>query len=164
MIRDKRKHGHIPCIGSPVQLESRLPSGRTSCVFSSPLTTIWECGRRMKSVEVTLFRVWRRSCPLPSERCAGLAHEVAYDGIPIMRSMLPTFHFYNLMLQKVDLVLLGGDLFHDNKPSRQTVIRAMEIFSRHCLSDQPIRFQVLSDQRQNFASGYGHVFVETCWF
>ena len=55
--------------------------------------------------------------------------------------------------EKVDLVLLGGDLFHDNKPSRQTVIRAMEIFSKACLSDQPVRFQILSDQRQNFSSG-----------
>ncbi|KAK2080753.1 hypothetical protein QBZ16_000607 [Prototheca wickerhamii] len=55
--------------------------------------------------------------------------------------------------EKVDFVLLGGDLFHDNKPSRQTVIRAMEIFSKACLSDQPVRFQILSDQRQNFSSG-----------
>ncbi|RMZ55726.1 hypothetical protein APUTEX25_005767 [Auxenochlorella protothecoides] len=55
--------------------------------------------------------------------------------------------------EKVDFVLLGGDLFHDNKPSRQTVVKAMEIFARHCMSDDPVGFRVISDQRQNFASG-----------
>lgn len=57
------------------------------------------------------------------------------------------------LTQKVDFVLLGGDLFHDNKPSRQTVVKAMEIFARHCMSDDPVGFRVISDQRQNFASG-----------
>ncbi|GAB4820162.1 hypothetical protein N2152v2_007208 [Parachlorella kessleri] len=55
--------------------------------------------------------------------------------------------------QNVDLVLLGGDLFHDNKPSRNTIVRAMDILSRHCLNDRPVAFQVLSDQHQNFVSG-----------
>ena len=53
----------------------------------------------------------------------------------------------------VDMVLLGGDLFHDNKPSRHTVVRAMDILSRHCLNDRPISFQILSDQAQNFTTG-----------
>lgn len=55
--------------------------------------------------------------------------------------------------RKADLVLLGGDLFHDNKPSRSTVVRAMDTFSRHCLSDNPITFNILSDQQQNFTTG-----------
>ena len=55
--------------------------------------------------------------------------------------------------QEADFVLLGGDLFHDNKPSRHTVVRAMDILSRHCLGDRPVGFQVLSDQAANFAAG-----------
>ncbi|KAG7671414.1 hypothetical protein Ndes2526A_g02059 [Nannochloris sp. 'desiccata'] len=51
-----------------------------------------------------------------------------------------------------DLVLLGGDLFHDNKPSRTTIVKAMDILNRHCLNDRPITFQVLSDQKQNFTT------------
>ncbi|CAD7697390.1 unnamed protein product [Ostreobium quekettii] len=47
---------------------------------------------------------------------------------------------------EVDCVLLGGDLFHENKPSRSTLIRAMGTLTRHCLSDKPVNFQVLSDQ------------------
>ena len=53
---------------------------------------------------------------------------------------------------QVDMVLLGGDLFHENKPSRHTVVRAMDILSRHCLNDKPIAFQILSDQKQNFST------------
>lgn len=51
------------------------------------------------------------------------------------------------------MVLLGGDLFHDNKPSRNTVVKAMDILSKHCLNDRPIKFEILSDQVQNFTSG-----------
>lgn len=34
---------------------------------------------------------------------------------------------------RADVVLLGGDLFHDNRPSRATVVKAMSTLSRHCL-------------------------------
>jgi hypothetical protein len=54
---------------------------------------------------------------------------------------------------RADFVLLGGDLFHDNKPSRNTVIKAMDILSRYCLNDNPIAFQISSDQTQNFTTG-----------
>lgn len=46
----------------------------------------------------------------------------------------------------VDFVLLGGDLFHDNKPSRQTVVRTMNMVRKHCFNDNPVKFQILSDQ------------------
>ena len=55
--------------------------------------------------------------------------------------------------QAVDLVLLGGDLFHDNKPSRSTIVRAIDILTRYTLSDKPVKFQVLSNQSENFVSG-----------
>jgi double-strand break repair protein MRE11 len=53
----------------------------------------------------------------------------------------------------VDLLLLGGDLFHDNKPSRATIVRTVELLSRYCLGDRPVRFRVLSDQAANFVAG-----------
>lgn len=56
--------------------------------------------------------------------------------------------------QEVDLLLLGGDLFHDNKPSRSTIVRSIELLSRYSLSDRPVAFQILSNQSQNFVSGY----------
>jgi double-strand break repair protein MRE11 len=51
------------------------------------------------------------------------------------------------------MLLLGGDLFHDNKPSRSTVIRAVELLNKYCMGDRPIQFRVISDQKQNFVSG-----------
>ena len=61
---------------------------------------------------------------------------------------------YNTGLQmQVDFVLLGGDLFHDNKPSRTTLVRAMEILSKYCLKPKPIAFKVLSDETKAFVSG-----------
>jgi double-strand break repair protein MRE11 len=56
--------------------------------------------------------------------------------------------------RKVDFVLLGGDLFHENKPSRNTVVRAMEILSKYCLGDDDIEFEILSDQANLFTTGY----------
>ncbi|XP_027068744.2 double-strand break repair protein MRE11-like isoform X1 [Coffea arabica] len=62
--------------------------------------------------------------------------------------------------KQVDFLLLGGDLFHENKPSRSTLVKAMEILRRYCLNDQPVQFQVVSDQTVNFANSFGHVNYE----
>ncbi|KAL5548020.1 hypothetical protein UlMin_003251 [Ulmus minor] len=62
--------------------------------------------------------------------------------------------------KKVDLLLLGGDLFHENKPSRSTLVKAIEILRRHCLNDHPVQFQVVSDQTVNFQNTFGHVNYE----
>ncbi|XP_039012909.1 double-strand break repair protein MRE11-like isoform X3 [Hibiscus syriacus] len=61
---------------------------------------------------------------------------------------------------KVDFLLLGGDLFHENKPSRSTLVKAIEILRRHCFNDQPVQFQVVSDQTVNFPNSFGHVNYE----
>ncbi|KAL8516877.1 hypothetical protein ACS0TY_015218 [Phlomoides rotata] len=62
--------------------------------------------------------------------------------------------------RQVDFVLLGGDLFHENKPSRSTLVKAIEILRHHCLNDKPVQFQVVSDQTVNFANCFGHVNYE----
>eukprot|EP00850_Spirogloea_muscicola_P003360 SM000013S26529 [mRNA] locus=s13:836504:842759:- [translate_table: standard] len=62
--------------------------------------------------------------------------------------------------QKVDFMLLGGDLFHENKPSRTTLVRTIELLRRYCLNDHPVKFQVVSDQTVNFSQGFGHVNYE----
>ncbi|KAM9321452.1 double-strand break repair protein MRE11 [Gastrophryne carolinensis] len=51
---------------------------------------------------------------------------------------------------EVDFLLLGGDLFHDNKPSRKTLHTCMELFRKYCMGDRPIQFEILSDQSVNF--------------
>uniref|UniRef100_A0A672NSD2 Double-strand break repair protein n=1 Tax=Sinocyclocheilus grahami TaxID=75366 RepID=A0A672NSD2_SINGR len=52
---------------------------------------------------------------------------------------------------EVDFVLLGGDLFHDNKPSRKTMHCCMEVMRKYCMGDRPIIFEILSDQAVNFS-------------
>ena len=54
--------------------------------------------------------------------------------------------------RRADCVLLGGDMFHDNKPSRSTIVKAMDILTRYCLNDDDIDFEILSDQ-SNFTTG-----------
>eukprot|EP01135_Chromosphaera_perkinsii_P004833 Nk52_evm11s298 gene=Nk52_evmTU11s298 len=51
---------------------------------------------------------------------------------------------------EVDCILLGGDLFHDNKPSRETMFRTMELLRRYCMGGRPCTLELLSDQSENF--------------
>ncbi|KAG1365412.1 putative Double-strand break repair protein MRE11 [Cocos nucifera] len=62
--------------------------------------------------------------------------------------------------KQVDFLLLGGDLFHENKPSRSTLVKTIEILRRYCLNDNPVQFQVVSDQTMNFQNIFGHVNYE----
>lgn len=52
--------------------------------------------------------------------------------------------------KEVDFILLGGDLFHENKPSRQILHGCMSLLRKHCMGDRPIQFEFLSDQSENF--------------
>lgn len=45
----------------------------------------------------------------------------------------------------VDFVLHGGDLFHENKPSRGCLYRTMDMMRRHLLGPGDVGFQVVSD-------------------
>ncbi|KAK4533842.1 hypothetical protein CCYA_CCYA19G4724 [Cyanidiococcus yangmingshanensis] len=38
--------------------------------------------------------------------------------------------------ENVDLLLLGGDLFHDNKPSRECLYRCMKLLREHCCDER----------------------------
>ncbi|NXL92451.1 MRE11 protein, partial [Alectura lathami] len=66
-----------------------------------------------------------------------------------------TFVTFNEILDhaqknEVDFVLLGGDLFHENKPSRKTIHTCLESLRKYCMGDRPIHFEILSDQAVNF--------------
>lgn len=50
----------------------------------------------------------------------------------------------------VDFILLGGDLFHENKPSRKTLHTCLELLRKYCMGDRPVQFEILSDQSVNF--------------
>ena len=48
-------------------------------------------------------------------------------------------------LYNVDFILLAGDVFHENRPSRRTIYKTMEIVRRYCMGPNPIRIQIISD-------------------
>nr|WPK49566.1 MRE11 [Viridiscus sp. 1 JF-2023a] len=52
----------------------------------------------------------------------------------------------------VDLMLLAGDLFHQNRPSRQTVCRTVEILEKYCLGSRPVAVRFLSNPDEVFAN------------
>ena len=52
---------------------------------------------------------------------------------------------------RCDLVLLSGDLFHENKPSRRTLYRTMEILRRFSLGSRPVKFRVSNDVRADLS-------------
>lgn len=58
----------------------------------------------------------------------------------------------NAVQNEVDFILLGGDLFHDAKPSPNTLQRCMQLLRTYTLGDKPIGLEFLSDQAQNFAA------------
>ncbi|KAL5018607.1 hypothetical protein ScPMuIL_004329 [Solemya velum] len=51
---------------------------------------------------------------------------------------------------EVDFILLGGDLFHENKPPRRVMHGCFSLFRKYCLGGKPVQFEFLSDQSVNF--------------
>ena len=52
--------------------------------------------------------------------------------------------------KEADFVLLGGDLFHDNKPSRETLHRTIELLRKYTLGSNPVPLKIHSEQKMNF--------------
>ncbi len=53
---------------------------------------------------------------------------------------------------QVDFIIQGGDLFHDNKPSRNTVYKCMEILRTYCMGDKPCSVEIVSNPAINFSN------------
>ncbi|EON96752.1 putative dna repair protein rad32 protein [Phaeoacremonium minimum UCRPA7] len=62
--------------------------------------------------------------------------------------------------QDVDMVLLAGDLFHDNKPSRKAMYQVMRSLRKNCLGMKPCELEFLSDANEVFEGAFSHVNYE----
>ncbi|KAG5455403.1 MAG: hypothetical protein BJ554DRAFT_5192 [Olpidium bornovanus] len=54
--------------------------------------------------------------------------------------------------RNVDMVLLGGDLFHDNRPSHNAMVRCMESLRTYCWGSRPCALELLSDPAETFVT------------
>ncbi|SLM36478.1 double-strand break repair protein mus-23 [Lasallia pustulata] len=59
--------------------------------------------------------------------------------------------------QDVDMVLLAGDLFHENKPSRKSMYQVMRSLRMNCYGEKPCELEMLSDASESFPGAFGHV-------
>ena len=55
---------------------------------------------------------------------------------------------------KVDFLLLGGDLFDANKPSRNTLNKTIELLNKYCLGTGDIHFTYLPTDDSPLAALY----------
>jgi double-strand break repair protein MRE11 len=58
------------------------------------------------------------------------------------------------------MVLLAGDLFHDNKPSRKSMYQVMRSLRQNCLGEKPCELQLLCDASDIFDGAFTHVNYE----
>jgi double-strand break repair protein MRE11 len=58
------------------------------------------------------------------------------------------------------MVLLAGDLFHDNKPSRKSMYQVMRSLRQNCLGEKPCELEWLSDASDIFDGAFNHVNYE----
>ncbi|KAJ5674329.1 Mre11 DNA-binding [Penicillium maclennaniae] len=60
----------------------------------------------------------------------------------------------------VDMILLAGDLFHENKPSRKSMYQVMRSIRMNCFGDKPCELEMLSDASESFQGAFNHVNYE----
>ena len=64
--------------------------------------------------------------------------------------------------QDVDMILLAGDLFHDNKPSRKSMYQVMRSLRMNCYGEKPCELEMLSDGSENFPGYVSKMCIFRC--
>ncbi|GHJ88934.1 hypothetical protein NliqN6_5336 [Naganishia liquefaciens] len=56
--------------------------------------------------------------------------------------------------RQVDFILLAGDLFHENRPSRDCLHQTMALLREYTQGDRPVQMELLSDPFEGKTAGY----------
>ncbi|CAH7670955.1 Mre11 DNA-binding presumed domain-domain-containing protein, partial [Phakopsora pachyrhizi] len=54
----------------------------------------------------------------------------------------------------VDMLLLAGDLFHENRPSRESLYSTMASLREYCFNSRPIRIELIGDDGIGISHGF----------
>lgn len=55
---------------------------------------------------------------------------------------------------EVDMLLLVGDLFHENKPSRASLHQTIALLREYCMGPRPIALEIVSDVGVGIQNGF----------
>jgi len=55
--------------------------------------------------------------------------------------------------------LLAGDLFHENKPSRECLYQTSALLREYTLGDKPVQIELISDPLEGKADGFSYVVI-----
>ena len=55
---------------------------------------------------------------------------------------------------QVDLILLAGDLFHENKPSRESLYRTAALLRKYTMGERPVQIELLSNPMESKPPGF----------
>jgi DNA repair exonuclease SbcCD nuclease subunit len=64
---------------------------------------------------------------------------------------------FSLSRTKVDFILLAGDLFHENKPSRESLFRTAALLRKYTMGDRSVEMELLSDPMESKSPGFESV-------
>lgn len=57
-------------------------------------------------------------------------------------------------IHDVDFILMAGDLFHENRPSRESLYQTLGLLREYTLGDKPVSLELMSDPDDGKAPGY----------
>nr|CAD7587697.1 unnamed protein product [Timema genevievae] len=107
-------------------------------------------GRRNDNIKTVASQT-----PQPTPREQRMAGSLRTHGDQDLEKTNDSFNTFEEILRiaverKVDFILLGGDLFHDHRPSQTCLYRCMSLIRQYCMGDRPVSVEFLSDQSVNF--------------